>query len=420
MDMGRLGLRRGTVELVPHAPSWETIAARTVEWLKMLFGPVARGVQHVGSTAIRTIAAKPILDIAVAVDELDDVLPLLPHLAEHGVTHRPQNDDENQRFFVCGDLSQDMVTHHIHVVRADGMEWRNYGNFRDYLNAHPAKAAAYEQLKRELAAAHPGDRAAYTAGKVEFIRHTLRKALVWSFLGQTVTVNIDRPVGYVHQKGGYTLTYPINYGYIPGVLGGDGEELDVYVLGPTEPLATFTGRVIGIVHRENDVEDKLVAAPEGVRMDQAEIAAAVAFQERWYHSYAQALYPTSCGAIVYRRGKFLVLLQRGSHTWSIPKGHREPGETPQQTAMREVWEETGLAVSLCADFGVEVQYPLPAVPGSQKTVVLFLAVDTDGELTLREEEICEARWVTAGEAKQLLHPAYTPAIEAAEAHMSRA
>lgn len=419
MEKGRLGLRRGTVALAPHDPLWEVEAAHAIDLLKVAFGRVARDVQHVGSTAIRTVAAKPILDIAVAVDELEDVQPLLPRLAEYEVIHRPHNDNATERFFVCGDLAQDIITHHIHVVRVNSMEWRNYINFRDYLNAHPAKAAAYEQLKQELAAAHPGDRAAYTEGKAEFIRHTLRKALVWSFLGQPVTVDIDRPVGYVHEKSGYSLTYPINYGYLPGVLGGDGEELDVYVLGPTEPLATFAGRVIGIVHRENDVEDKLVVAPEGVRPDQAEIAAAVAFQERWYRSHVQALYPISCGAIVYRRGKYLVLLQCGSHTWSVPKGHREPGETPRQAAMREVQEETGLAVSLCADFRVEVQYPLSAVPGSQKTVVLFLATDVDGELFLRKEEILEARWVTAGEARRLLHPAYTPAIEATEAYVSR-
>ena len=109
-----------------------------------------------------------------------------------------------------------------------------------------------------------------------------RKALVKSYLGKTVRIEIDRPIGYVHKKENYSLTYPINYGYIPGVLGGDGEKLDVYLLGVDKPVTEHTGKIIGIVHRENDVEDKLVMAPEGVIFTQNEIAEQVHFQEQYY------------------------------------------------------------------------------------------------------------------------------------------
>jgi|GEM_PF-1319492 len=111
-----------------------------------------------------------------------------------------------------------------------------------------------------------------------------RKAQVRSYLGKTVRIAVDRPVGYVHHKEKYDLVYPINYGCIPGVLGGDGEELDVYLLGVDEPCEEYTARVIGIIHRANDVEDKLVAAPEGMRFTRGEIAEAVNFQERYYIS----------------------------------------------------------------------------------------------------------------------------------------
>ena len=114
-----------------------------------------------------------------------------------------------------------------------------------------------------------------------------RKAQVRSYLGKTVTIGIDRPIGYVHVKGEKTLVYPINYGYIPGVLGGDGEELDVYLLGVTEPVQSYTCRVIGIVHRHNDVEDKLIAAPEGMQFTQDEIAAAIHFQEKYYETHIE-------------------------------------------------------------------------------------------------------------------------------------
>ncbi len=111
-----------------------------------------------------------------------------------------------------------------------------------------------------------------------------RHAQVQSYLGRTVTVGIDRPIGYVHRKGDKTLVYPINYGYIANVLGGDGEELDVYLLGVNEPVETYTGRIVGIVYRADDVEDKLVMAPEGVTVTAAQMAEAVRFQEKYYHS----------------------------------------------------------------------------------------------------------------------------------------
>ena len=104
------------------------------------------------------------------------------------------------------------------------------------------------------------------------------------YLGQTVTIGIDRPIGYVHRKGEKTLIYPINYGYIPDVLGGDGEELDVYLLGVDHPVESYTGRIIGIVYRADDVEDKLIMAPEGMDFTAEEMTAAVAFQEKYYDS----------------------------------------------------------------------------------------------------------------------------------------
>ena len=98
-----------------------------------------------------------------------------------------------------------------------------------------------------------------------------RKALAESFLGKTVRILIDRPIGSAHPK--YKdMIYPINYGFIPNVWSEDGEELDVYLLGVDKPQKEFTGKIIGIVYRKNDVEDKLVMAPEGMKFTQNEIA----------------------------------------------------------------------------------------------------------------------------------------------------
>lgn len=117
---------------------------------------------------------------------------------------------------------------------------------------------------------------------------TERHALVQHYLGQVVTIAIDRPIGYVHHKKTYTLVYPINYGYIPNVMGGDGEELDVYLVGVSEPFSTFRGRIVGIVYRENDVEDKLIMAPVGQQWNAAQIAEAISFQEKYYRTRIEA------------------------------------------------------------------------------------------------------------------------------------
>lgn len=104
-----------------------------------------------------------------------------------------------------------------------------------------------------------------------------------SILGQSVTVIMDRPMGTYHPKH-KDIYYPVNYGYIPGVIAGDGEEQDAYVLGVEEPLQEFTGVVIAIIHRLDDVEEKWVVAPKGVTMSKEEIWEQVKFQEQYFQS----------------------------------------------------------------------------------------------------------------------------------------
>lgn len=116
-----------------------------------------------------------------------------------------------------------------------------------------------------------------------------RKEQVKSYLGKTVVIGIDRPIGYVHKKENYSLIYPINYGFIPGVLGGDGEELDVYLLGVNEPVAEYECRIIAIAHRHNDVEDKLVGAPVGMDFTKEEIEKVINFQEQYYDTEVEVL-----------------------------------------------------------------------------------------------------------------------------------
>ena len=102
-------------------------------------------------------------------------------------------------------------------------------------------------------------------------------------LGRPVHCVMDRPLGSRHPR--YPdMLYTVNYGYVPGVMAGDGSEQDVYVLGPAEPLETFDGVVLAVIHRFDDCEDKWVVAAAGARYTAAEIRAAVAFQEKYYKS----------------------------------------------------------------------------------------------------------------------------------------
>lgn len=174
-----LGLKRGTVQLEAHRTEWEEQAAATIAQLKQLMGPVLVDARHVGSTAIRSIAAKPIIDIAAGIEDFDALQALVPLLERQGIVYRPSDDRPDHRLFVKGDFVQDTRTHHIHVVRYGGQEWNHYLLFCDYLNAHPQQAAAYEALKYRLCAQFTQDRNAYTAGKEEMIAELLQQAARW-------------------------------------------------------------------------------------------------------------------------------------------------------------------------------------------------------------------------------------------------
>ncbi len=100
------------------------------------------------------------------------------------------------------------------------------------------------------------------------------------YLNKKVKVVIDRKMGSTHPK--YNFIYPVNYGFIPNTVSGDGEELDCYVLGVYEPLEEFEGKCIAIIHRLNDNDDKLIVVPEGKKFSIREIEVLVEFQERFF------------------------------------------------------------------------------------------------------------------------------------------
>ena len=100
-------------------------------------------------------------------------------------------------------------------------------------------------------------------------------------LGKTVKVIIDRPLGTYHPKH-QNIYYPVNYGYVEGIIAPDGEEQDAYVLGVNVPLKEFEGKVIAVIHRLDDVEEKWVVVQEGTALSKEEITEQVYFQERFF------------------------------------------------------------------------------------------------------------------------------------------
>lgn len=183
-----IGLKRGIVELLDHQTEWELNAKEIIVKLKDIFGDVATDIQHVGSTAIRGIKAKPIIDIAVSAADFTEVEALTAALKAEGLLRRGWEDD-TQMLFAIGDYSKadGIVTHFIHIVKTDSTEWYNYINFRDYLNTTPSIAKEYETLKMHLAAENPHakGREKYLAGKHDFVTAKLNEAKIWADFGRT-------------------------------------------------------------------------------------------------------------------------------------------------------------------------------------------------------------------------------------------
>lgn len=103
-----------------------------------------------------------------------------------------------------------------------------------------------------------------------------------TFLGKKVRLEFDQPVGSKHPK--HDFTYPINYGYVPGVQAPDGDDLDAYLLGTNESLKEAEGVCIAIVHRRDDDDDKLIVVSDGKNYSDEEIINQVNFQEKWFDS----------------------------------------------------------------------------------------------------------------------------------------
>ena len=169
-----LGLDRGTVRLTPARSEWGAIAERLAAAIRKALGERAVSVEHVGSTAVPGLAAKPIIDIAVGVSGEAGADAVRDRLEAVGFEFRGNAGDSGGLVFVLSARPQHRVAH-VHVVEHGGSQWRRYLAFRDLLLEHESARALYERTKSDLAARFRNDRNSYTNAKDEVVRSLLER-----------------------------------------------------------------------------------------------------------------------------------------------------------------------------------------------------------------------------------------------------
>ena len=168
-----IGLGRHTVKLEPYNERWADLFEAERLRLKAVLGDDV-DVQHIGSTAVPGLKAKPILDIGVGIEDFDAAFAFVKPLEVLGYTFRGEHGIPRRHYFVKG--PDNNRTHHLHVLERTHSQWHDMIFFRDYLRTHPKIAAEYQRLKLELAQQFPHDREAYTDGKHTFVQNILNRA----------------------------------------------------------------------------------------------------------------------------------------------------------------------------------------------------------------------------------------------------
>ena len=170
-----LGTPDHSVEVVEHDPRWAADFAAIAGLLRRCV-PEAVVVEHVGSTSVPGMAAKPTIDVLLVVDDLGSVLSRVDELTGLGFDHRPRAFPDEPDHLFLRRVVDGKRTHHLHVLRAGSPEIEEYRFFRDHLIAHPEVAAFYAETKRGLAAHYPTDRLRYVEAKSAVVAAILAEA----------------------------------------------------------------------------------------------------------------------------------------------------------------------------------------------------------------------------------------------------
>jgi GrpB-like predicted nucleotidyltransferase (UPF0157 family) len=166
------------VRIVDHDRAWAALAEEEIGRIEPALGEVAVRVEHVGSTAVAGLAAKPIVDLLAAVGSIAPQAPYVEPLERLGYLFASDPESPDLHFFARPPARP--RSFHLHVCVAGGEDEIRHLALRDYLRTHPDEAARYAALKREVVARHPGDRLAYIEGKADFVAALERRALAWA------------------------------------------------------------------------------------------------------------------------------------------------------------------------------------------------------------------------------------------------
>lgn len=211
-------------------------------------------------------------------------------------------------------------------------------------------------------------------------------------LGKFVKVRVTSPMHSYNNRFGFK--YKLNYGIVDGYKTRKNSVQCAYIMGINHPVKNFDGRVIAMIKRNGCKGIAWVVAPKSTRFIVNDIRQAIDFAEGKNGFTLDCLYETSCGAVVFRNEdktpKYLLIRNRRSAHWGFPKGHVELNETKEETAVREVLEETGLNIRILPGFEKKSEYTIQGK--IEKSVSIFLAQTDETEYSLQEEEIEECGW----------------------------
>ena len=169
-----MALKRGIVELENYNEKWKKEYEKERDLLKSVLGDKIIEIEHVGSTSIVGLKAKPVIDILIAINSLDEIEEIEQLLIEYDYSNRGHQGVEDRYFFAKG--PEDARSHYIHFVEKDNNTYINLLWFKRYLLKHPEYIEKYCELKQELASQYSEDRKKYTAGKSNFITEVISLA----------------------------------------------------------------------------------------------------------------------------------------------------------------------------------------------------------------------------------------------------
>lgn len=168
-----IGLKRGSVQVKGYSDSWAIFGEQECRLIAGITGVEIDLVQHVGSTSVPGLVAKPIIDLVLGTEDVGSITELNNRLEEIGYIYRGDARESGGHLWVK-ESSSDVRMVHLHVVAIDSEQWNNYLKLRQLLRSDENARAKYAALKHELAHKFPQDRKAYTDGKAAFIRDLLR------------------------------------------------------------------------------------------------------------------------------------------------------------------------------------------------------------------------------------------------------